>query len=37
MKIGKVELYMGPSRLQAPDDLRKVVIDFIDVAQNALS
>ena len=30
MKIGNVELHMGPSRLGAPDDLRKVIIDFID-------
>ncbi len=36
MKIGKVQLYMGPSRLRAPDDLRKVIIDFIDGAEERL-
>jgi len=36
MKIGNVELYMGPSRLGAPDDLRKVIIDFIGGAEKRL-
>ena len=36
MKIGNVELYMGPSRLGAPDDLRQVIIDFIDGAEKRL-
>ena len=36
MKIGNVELYMGPSTLQAPDDLWKVIVKFIDRAQNRL-
>ncbi len=36
MKIGNVELYMGPSKLGAPDDLRKVIIDFIDGAEKRL-
>ncbi len=36
MKIGNVELYMGPSRLRAPDDLRKVIVDFIGGAQGRL-
>lgn len=36
MKIGKVELYMGPSKLSAPDDLREVIVGFIDGAEERL-
>ncbi len=36
MKIGNVELHMGPSQVQAPDDLRKVIVAFINGAENRL-
>ena len=36
LKIGKLELYMGPPGAGAPDDLRKVIVDFIDGAQKRL-
>ena len=36
IKIGNVELYMGPSKVQAPDDLREVIVKFIGGAQKRL-
>lgn len=36
LKIGNIELYMGPAQLGAPDDLEQVVVDFIDGAQRRL-
>ena len=36
IKIGKVELHMGPKKAQAPDDLRKVIVDFIKGAKKRL-
>ncbi len=36
IKIGNVELYMGPSQVQAPDDLREVIVKFIGGAQKRL-
>ena len=35
-KIGNIELYMGPKEVGGPDDLKKVVIDFIDGATKRL-
>lgn len=35
-KIGAVELYMGPKEVGGPDDLRKVIVDFIDGATKRL-
>ena len=34
--IGSIELYMGPQQLGAPDDLLKVIVDFIDGAHSSL-
>ena len=34
--VGNIELYMGPKQLGAPDDLRKVIVGFIDKAQSSL-
>ncbi len=36
MKIGSVEMYMGPSLLGAPDDLEKTIVEFIDGAEKKL-
>ena len=36
VKIGDVEIYMGPKEVGAPDDLRKVIVDFIDGAKKKL-
>jgi len=36
LKIGKLELYMGPPGAGAPDDLRQVIVDFIDGATKRL-
>ncbi len=36
LKIGKLELYMGPTGAGAPDDLRQVIVDFIDGASKRL-
>jgi len=36
IKIGKVELHLGPSRAGAPDDLRKVIVNFIRGAESQL-
>ena len=36
IKIGKVELHMGPKKAQAPDDLREVIIHFIKGAKKRL-
>ena len=36
VKIGDVEIYMGPKEVGAPDDLRKVIVDFIDEAKKKL-
>jgi phosphatidylserine/phosphatidylglycerophosphate/cardiolipin synthase-like enzyme len=35
-KVGNVELYMGPTAVGGPDDLKKVLIDFIDGATRRL-
>jgi len=35
-KAGNIELYMGPTELGAPDDLKKSIIDFIDGAMKRL-
>lgn len=32
----RLELHMGPSSLGAPDDLEKVIVDFIDQAKSSL-
>jgi phosphatidylserine/phosphatidylglycerophosphate/cardiolipin synthase-like enzyme len=32
----RLELYMGPSSLGAPDDLEKAIVDFIDAAKTSL-
>ena len=36
LKIGNVEIYMGPRELGAPDDLEKVIVDFIGGARKRL-
>ena len=36
IKIGNIELYMGPREVGGPDDLRKVIVDFIDGATKRL-
>ena len=35
-KAGKVEFYVGPHTVGGPDDLEKVIVDFIDGAQSRL-
>ncbi len=35
-KQGKIELYMGPHDVGAPDDLEEIVIQFIDGAKKKL-
>ena len=35
-KVGNIELYMGPSQLEAEDDLLTPIVDFIDGAQKKL-
>jgi len=35
-KVGNIEIHMGPGLLGAPDDLEKVVVDFIDGAEKRL-
>jgi fructose-1,6-bisphosphatase/sedoheptulose 1,7-bisphosphatase-like protein len=37
IKVGGIELYMGPVVLCAPDDLDAVVSSFIDEATNSLA
>jgi phosphatidylserine/phosphatidylglycerophosphate/cardiolipin synthase-like enzyme len=34
--VGNIEIYMGPQQLGGPDDLGKVITDFIDGAQSSL-
>jgi len=34
--VGKISLYMGPSILNAPDDLEAVIIEFINAATKSL-
>jgi len=36
IKVGNVEFYTGPHQVGAPDDLEKVVVDFINAAQTRL-
>jgi len=36
MKVGKVELYMGPHTLAGPDNLEAAIVDFINGAQKRL-
>lgn len=36
IRIGGIELYMGPTALGAPDDLEAVVCAFIDESQKTL-
>lgn len=36
VKKGKVEFYSGPAAVGAPDDLEKVIVDFIDTAERRL-
>ena len=36
VKVGNIEMYMGPSQLGAPDDLKSVIVDFIDKANKRL-
>ena len=36
MKVGKIELHMGPQETGAPDDLRQTIVKFIDGAQDRL-
>lgn len=36
MQIGKVEIYMGPRQLGAPDDLEAAIVKFIDGAEKRL-
>lgn len=36
VKKGNVELYMGPREVGGPDDLKKVIVDFIDGATKKL-
>jgi len=36
LQIGHFELYMGPQQLGAQDDLKKVIVDFINQAQKRL-
>lgn len=35
-KVGNIKLYMGPTELGAPDDLKKPIIDFINGATKRL-
>ena len=34
--LNDIELYMGPKELEAPDDLKQTIINFIDGAQKSL-
>ena len=34
--VGNIELYMGPQELGAQDNLRDVIINFMDGAQTSL-
>lgn len=34
--VGSIELYMGPKRLGAPDDLQDVIVQFIGNARDSL-
>ncbi len=34
--LNEIELYMGPTQLGAPDDLKQTIIDFIDKAERSL-
>ncbi len=36
IEIGNVELHMGPEEVGGPDNLQKVIVDFIDGAQKRL-
>ena len=36
VKVGKVEMYMGPSNVGGPDDLENAIVDFINGAQKKL-
>ena len=36
LKIGNIELYMGPKSLGGPDDLRQAIVCFIDKAEKRL-
>ncbi len=36
IQVGKVSFYAGPSQVGAPDDLEKVIVDFINGAQKRL-
>lgn len=36
IKVDKIELCMGPTQLGAPDDLKQVIVNFIDGARKKL-
>ncbi len=36
LRVGQVELFMGPAAVGAPDDLRSAIVDFIDGADRRL-
>lgn len=36
IKVGDLELFMGPKELGAPDDLQSTIIDYIDGAERSL-
>ena len=36
MKIGNLEMFMGPQEVGGPDDLKKTIIDFINGAEKRL-
>ena len=36
IKVGNIELYMGPKQLNAPDDLNSVIVDFIKKTEKRL-
>lgn len=36
IKVGKIEIFMGPPGAGAPDDLRQVIVDFIEGAEKRL-
>ena len=35
-KVGKIELYMGPTEVGGPDDLRAAIVEFISGAEKYL-
>ena len=36
VKIGNIEVYMGPTKVGGPDDLKQAIVNFIDGATKRL-